>query len=178
MEAATAAVMQFVTAHHAALPWLAGLLAAAETTAFLSVLIPATALLMGVGAAVSTGALPFLPVWAGAAAGAVVGSTFSWWLGRRYGNRLVAAWPLRGHADLVDRTRALFGRWGLLAVPAGHFIGPLRPVVFLFAGMSGMGFWRFQAVNVAGAVAWAFAIPKAGELGGDAIGWFWHFMGF
>jgi membrane protein DedA with SNARE-associated domain len=170
-------VIQFLTAHAALAPVLAALFAAAETTAFLSVLIPSTALLMAVGAAASTGAFPLLPIWAGAVAGALVGSSFSWWLGRRFGPRILRLWPLRDHPALADQAQAAFARWGLLAVPAGHFFGPLRAVAFLWAGLSGMGFWRFQAVNLAGAVAWAWAIPMTGELGGSLLAWFWHYLG-
>lgn len=177
MEATTAALTQFLSANHAALPWAAAALALAETTAFVSVLVPSTAMLMAAGAAVATGLMPFLPLWVGAAAGALVGSTFSWWLGRRYGDRILRLRLLRDNPDLVARTERLFARWGMLAVPAGHFIGPLRPVVFLIAGMSGMSFRRFQAVNLPGALAWAFLVPATGVLGGDLVGWLRHFLG-
>lgn len=170
-------VTEFLATHAFAAPWLALVLAAVETTALLSLLIPSTALLMGVGAAVATGALPFLPIWMGAAFGAVIGSSFSWWLGRRFGTRILALWPMRDHPDLMARAQAAFARWGAFAVVVGHFFGPLRSVVFLFAGLSGMPFWRFQIINIVGAVGWAFIIPKTGELGGNLLGWFWQFLG-
>lgn len=165
-------------ATHAGLaPFVAAALAAAETTAFLSVLIPSTALLMAVGAAASTGAFPLLPIWVGALVGAMIGSSFSWWLGWRFGPAILRMWPLRNQPELAARAQDVFARWGLLAVPAGHFIGPMRAVVFLWAGLSGMGFWRFQAVNLTGAALWAWAIPMTGELGGSLVAWFWHFLG-
>jgi membrane protein DedA with SNARE-associated domain len=177
MEGLALTVTDFLAAHQAAAPFVATALAAAETVAFLSVLIPSTALLMAVGAAASTGAFPFLPIWIGAAVGALIGSTFSWWLGRTFGDRILAMRLFRDQGPLIDRARDLFGRWGTAAVFAGHYIGPLRPVVFLFAGLSGMSFWRFQLWNIAGAVSWAYVIPKTGELGGDLFGWLWHFLG-
>ena len=67
MEQFTAAVTGFVVAHQAVAPLVALILAMAETTAVLSLVIPSTALLMAVGATVSTGAIPFMPIWAGAA---------------------------------------------------------------------------------------------------------------
>jgi membrane protein DedA with SNARE-associated domain len=178
MEATTRSIIDFMTLHQAYAPWLAVIFAAAETTAFLSILIPSTALLMAVGAAVSTGALPFLPIWIGAAVGALIGSTFSWWLGHRYGAHVLTMWPLRDRPELVDRTADAFRTWGILAVFIGHFFGPLRSVVFLFSGMTRMSFARFQTVNVIGAISWAYVIPKTGELGGNIIGWFWNFLGF
>jgi hypothetical protein len=36
----------------------------------------------------------------------------------------------------------------------------------------------FLAVNVVGALAWAYVIPKFGEIGGLIIGWFWNLLGF
>jgi membrane protein DedA with SNARE-associated domain len=157
--------------------WIALIFAAAETTAFLSIAIPSTAILVGVGALVATGALSFTPIFFGAAIGAVIGSTFSWWLGLRYGDRFLSLWPLRDHPDLVDRGRDTFAKWGPLAIIIGHFFGPLRPVVFLLCGMAAMPFWWFQLFNVAGSVAWAFVVPKFGEVGGLIIGWVWSLFG-
>jgi membrane protein DedA with SNARE-associated domain len=159
-------------------PFVALILAVAETTAILSLIIPSTALLMAVGAAVSVGAIPFMPIWIGAAIGSLIGSTFSWWLGRRFGHHALALWPMRENPDMVERGRKAFADWGPFAVLIGHFVGPLRAVVFLLAGMSTMGFLRFQLVNILGAVTWAFVIPKSGELGGDLVAWLWHYLSF
>ncbi|OYU18701.1 MAG: hypothetical protein CFE34_09050 [Rhodobacteraceae bacterium PARR1] len=126
----------------------------------------------------ATGAIPFFPIWAGAALGAILGSTFSWWLGWRYGEKILTMWPLKDHPDLVDRAAGTFKKWGVGAVFLGHFIGPLRPVIFLFAGMMKMGFLPFITVNTLSALAWAWLIPKLGEVSGLAFGWGWNALGF
>jgi membrane protein DedA with SNARE-associated domain len=174
----TTGLIAFLTEHQTAVPFIAAALAAVETIAFLSIFVPSTALLMAVGAASSTGAFLLGPIWVGATIGALIGSSFSYWLGWAFGARMLAAWPLRDHVDAVTRTKALFARWGGLAIVAGHFIGPLRPVVFLFAGLSRMRFWAFMAFNVAGAASWAYLIPKSGAVGGDILGWLWRALGF
>lgn len=158
--------------------WIALLFAAAETTAFLSVLIPSTAILVGVGAIVATGALDFWPIWAGASVGALIGSTFSYWLGLRYGDRMLSVWPLSRDPAMVARGRAVFARRGPVAVGVGHFLTFLRPVVFLMAGAARMRPAPFMLWNAAGGIAWAFVIPKSGEVGGDVIGWAWRALGF
>ena len=170
-------VLGFVGAHREWSVVLAFLFAAAETTALLSIIVPSTAILVGVGALVSTGALDFLPIWAGAALGAVAGSTLSWWLGVAFGDRILGLWPLRNYPEQVVQGTAAFKRWGLWAVLIGHFFGPLRSVAFLMAGMARIGFWRFQLVNVPGALMWAFVVPKMGELGGDVASWLWGQFG-
>ena len=61
---------------------------------------------------------------------------------------------------------------------SGPAIGPLRPVIFLFAGMMKMSLPLFLIVNTVAAMAWAYVIPKFGEVGGIIIGWFWNLLGF
>ena len=171
------AITSFLAANAAAAPFVATALAAAETTAFLSVLIPSTALLVAVGAAVSSGALTFLPIWAGATIGAIAGSTLSFAIGRMFGERILAFGWMQRHAAPIQHARDLFARWGLFAIVLGHFLGPLRPVVFLLAGVSGMKVLPFVVVNTSAAAAWAFMVPKSGELGGDLLGWLWGLFG-
>jgi membrane protein DedA with SNARE-associated domain len=177
MDFSTEAILAFLERHQEWSFWLALVFAAAETTAFLSLAVPSTAILVGVGALVATGAIPFLPIWAGAALGAMLGSTFSWWLGWRYGDRILGMWPLKDHPDLVERAAATFKKWGFGAVFLGHFVGPLRPVIFLFAGMMKMGLPLFFAINTVAALAWAWLIPKLGEASGHVFGWGWNALG-
>jgi membrane protein DedA with SNARE-associated domain len=176
MQGLVDAALGFISANRDWAALIAFAFAFAETTAFLSIVIPSTAILVGVGAIVATGALDFTPIWLGAALGAIAGSTFSWWLGLRYGDRILRLWPLRDHPELVGKGTAAFARFGPAAILIGHFFGPLRSVVFLMAGMSRMGTLRFQSVNLAGAVAWAFLIPKSGQIGGDLLGVIWHYL--
>ncbi len=171
-------VIGFVEAHRAWAFWIALLFALAETLPIISILIPSTAILVGVGALVATGGLDFLPIWAGGSVGAILGSCFSWWLGRRYGVWILSQWPMSRDPTMAERGRAAFARWGGAALMVGHFFGPLRAVVFLMAGIARMPFHRFVLWNVAGAMAWAFAIPKSGEIGGNVVGWLWsHIAG-
>jgi membrane protein DedA with SNARE-associated domain len=166
--------IDFIAEHRDWAFWLAVALGAAETTAFLSLLIPSTVILVGIGALVATGALDFMPIWMGAFVGALIGSTFSYWLGWKFGDILLSAWPLSKDPELVAKGRAAFAKRGPAAVGIGHFLTFLRPVVFLLAGASGMKFLTFIAWNAAGGILWAFLLPKSGEVGGDVIGWLWQ----
>jgi len=177
MDAFADRMIAFVSANRDWAFWIALLFAAAETTAFLSVLIPSTAILVGVGAIVATGALDFGPIWAGASLGALIGSTASYVLGRVYGDRMLRVWPLSKHPEAVEMARGVFARRGVLAVTVGHFLTFLRPIVFLMAGAARMRALPFLAANAAGGVAWAFLVPKSGEVGGDILVWLWQALG-
>lgn len=163
----------FIERNQEWLPLIMVVFAAAETTAFLSILIPSTAVLVAVGALAATGAVPFWPLWAGATVGALLGSSFSYWLGWRYGSTVLTMRPLKDHPEMVAKTRAAFTRYGPVTIVIGHFATVLRPVVFLMAGMSGIPLARFAFWNTIGCVTWAYLIPKLGQFGGDIIGWLW-----
>ena len=176
MDGFVQSAVEFLERNQAWAPYIAFLFAMAETTAFLSILIPSTAILVAVGALVSTGAIPFFPLWLGAALGSLAGSFLSYWLGRRYGDLVLRSWPLKDQPDLTAKATEAFAKWGPATVFIGHFVGPLRAVVFVFAGISQMSFLRFAVFNITGALVWAWAIPKSGELGGDLLGWLWQFL--
>lgn len=158
--------------------WIALIFAAGETTAFLSIVIPSTAILLGVGALVATGELSLLPIWAGASIGAILGSFFSYWLGWHYGGSILRLWPLRDHPELVERGNAAFRKWGVVAVIIGHFFGPLRAVVFVMAGISRIPPVLFAPVNIIGCLAWAYVTPAFGEVAGHVLGWLWNLLPF
>jgi membrane protein DedA with SNARE-associated domain len=178
MDGVIDSVLGFVQTNRDYAFWIALLLAAAETTAFVSILIPSTGILMGVGALVATGQLSMLPIWAGAAIGALIGSGFSYYLGRRFGMAIFGLWPLRNHPEMVDSGNRAFRKHGPIAVLIGHFFGPLRAVVFVMAGMAHIPLRIFLPINLLGCVVWAYVTPAFGEVAGYLIGWIWTYFGF
>jgi membrane protein DedA with SNARE-associated domain len=173
MEAFAQTVITFIEQNQAWLPFIMIVFAAAETTAFLSILIPSTPIMVAIGAMASAGEVSFWPIWVGASIGAMMGSFFSFWLGVRYGPRMLAMRPLSDSPETVEKARALFAKYGPVSIIIGHFTTIFRPIVFLLAGMSGMALWRFAAWNILGCWAWAYIVPKVGQVGGDIFGWLW-----
>lgn len=163
----------WIEQHQAWLPLIMVVFATAENLAFLSILIPSTAILVAVGALAAAENINFTPLWIAAAIGSVIGSTISYWLGLRYGDAMLRMRPLRDHPEMVEKSRAAFVKYGPVTVTIGHFLTFLRPVVFLMAGMSRMTLARFMFWNTLGSVAWAWLIPKLGQFGGDIVGWLW-----
>lgn len=176
MDGWTDTFIAFVERNRDWLPLIMMTFAAAETTAFLSILVPSTVVLVGIGGLVATGAVPFWPLWIGTTIGALIGSTFSYWLGRRYGGVVLALKPLSDHPEMVEKAQASFAKYGPATIFIGHFATVFRPVVFLLAGMSRMTVPRFMFWNTLGCIAWAFLIPKLGQFGGDIIGWLWSLL--
>lgn len=167
------AVLGFVRDNRDWAFWIALVFAFGENLAFLSIVIPSTAILLGVGALVATGELSLFPIWAGASIGALIGSIASYVIGWRYGDAILGLWPFRNHPEAVEKGNAAFRRWGIYAVLIGHFFGPLRAVVFVMAGIARMKPGTFMVVNFVGCLGWAYVTPLFGEVLGHLVGWVW-----
>ncbi|HEX22285.1 MAG TPA: phosphatase PAP2 family protein, partial [Chromatiales bacterium] len=93
--------------------------------------------------------------YAWAVLGAIVGDGFSYWLGRHFHQQIRGLWPFRQHPAWLEKGEAFFQRHGGKSVLMGRFIGPIRPVIPVVAGMLDMPPGRFYLVNVLSAFAWA-----------------------
>ncbi|MFK3659838.1 DedA family protein [Scandinavium sp. NPDC088450] len=164
-----ATLIQSVTGFISSHPqWALGvifLLAFGESLAFISLLLPATVILLATGALIGESELTFFPVWLAATLGAFVGDWVSWWLGYRYSHRVMSVWPLSRKPELIARGHLFFERWGAWGVFIGRFFGPLRAVVPLIAGVCTMPAHKFQLANALSAMVWAFGILAPGVLG-------------
>src|SRR3954451_19809010 len=157
-------VLEFIRTHEGWAVPIVFLLAFGESLAFVSLLIPATVILWGIGALVGASGISFWPLWAAAAAGAGLGDWLSYWLGYHYHDRIARMWPLSRNPDLLPRGHAIFERWGFAGVFFGRFIGPLGAAGPLGAGACQMPSLHFQIANWSSALAWATWTLGAGAL--------------
>lgn len=123
------------------------LVALLESLAVVGLFVPGVAMMFGAGALIGLGAMPFWPICLWAIAGAVVGDGLSFWIGWRFRSKLASFWPLCNYPQLLQRGAAFF----LL----GRFVGPVRAVIHLVAGMLAMPPARFAIVNLLSAALWA-----------------------
>lgn len=157
-------VLTFVKEHEAWAAPIVLILAFGESLAFISLLLPATVILFGLGGLIGASGIGFWTIWAAAAIGAALGDWLSYWLGYHYHYQIVRLWPLSRYPDLVPRGERFFRRWGTLGVFAGRFFGPLRASVPLAAGICEMPALPFQLANIASALVWATGILAPGTM--------------
>jgi undecaprenyl-diphosphatase len=151
------------------------LIPALEASAFLGFLFPGelAVLLGGVLAFQHRISLP--AAIAAAVLGAIVGDTAGYFIGRRWGRRLLQGTLgrlpfIRHHLDRsLDRARAYLRRRKGAAVFFGRFTAALRVLIPGLAGMSDIHFPTFFAYNAAGGVAWGTAFVLLGYAAG--AGW-------
>jgi len=166
-------VVEFVRAHEAWAAPVVFVLAFAESLAFISLLVPAWAALVGIGVLIASGNLSFWPVWIAGSIGAALGDWLSYWVGVKLGPPVAHVWPLSRHPDLMPRGEAFVTRWGVLAIFIGRFFGPLRASVPLVAGVFAMPYWRFQFANFTSAFLWAGVLLTIGDVFAKTIKWIW-----
>ncbi|MGW6568926.1 DedA family protein [Streptomyces sp. NPDC054975] len=94
-----------------------------------------------------------------ATAGAIIGDSIGYAIGRR-GGRPLLAWLgnkfpkhfSEGNIALAERS---FEKWGMWAVFFGRFVALLRIFAGPLAGVLRMPYWKFLIANVFGGILWA-----------------------
>ncbi|WP_055526282.1 DedA family protein [Streptomyces graminilatus] len=94
-----------------------------------------------------------------ASAGAIIGDSIGYAIGRK-GGRPLLAWlgakfPKHfgeGHIATAERS---FEKWGMWAVFFGRFVALLRIFAGPLAGVLKMPYWKFLIANVLGGIIWA-----------------------
>ncbi len=169
----TQQIVEFVRAHEMWAAPIVGALAFGESLAFVSLVLPAWAVLVALGALIAQGGISFWPVWVAGAVGAALGDWLSYWIGTKLGPAVGHIWPLSGHPDLIPRGERLVTKWGALAIFIGRFSGPLRAVVPLVAGIFAMQFWRFQIANFVSAFVWVTMLLTLGDVVIEVLKFIW-----
>jgi undecaprenyl-diphosphatase len=140
-----------------------------ESLAFVGILVPGIIILFGIGALISLGAMDMVSIWVWGSVGALAGDLVSYAIGRRYRSHLPEIWPFSRFPGVLERGRNYFHVHGPKSVAVGRFIGPLRPVIPVTAGMLGLSPRRFLMVVVPACVLWTPAYLIPGMLFGASL---------
>ncbi|MFF7636154.1 DedA family protein [Kitasatospora sp. NPDC008050] len=141
-------------------------LTAAETSAFVGLVLPSETVILFAAALSAHGTLNPVPLAIAVVTGGIVGDSLGYALGRLLGKRLGA--PQRGHrirpGGRIDRAGSYLRERGGPAVFTGRFIGFVRSFVPFAAGAAKMPYRRFLAFSAGASLAWG--------LGNVALGYF------
>ncbi|MFF3652789.1 DedA family protein [Streptomyces sp. NPDC002181] len=94
-----------------------------------------------------------------ASAGAIVGDSIGYAIGRRGGKplleRLGRRFPKHFGPEHVAQAERAFEKWGMWAVFFGRFVALLRIFAGPLAGVLHMPYWKFLVANILGGILWA-----------------------
>ncbi len=145
------------------------LISISESLAVVGLLVPGTVMMIGIGALAGSGALALKWTVLAAICGAILGDGLSYWLGRHFHQGIKAWRPFQKFPSLLPRGEQFFRAHGGKSVFLGRFVGPVRPVIPLIAGMLDMPIGHFLTVNILSAIGWAFAYLIPGVLLGSSL---------
>jgi membrane protein DedA with SNARE-associated domain len=167
-------VIEFARVHQVWTAPIVFALAFGESLAFVSLVLPAWAILIAIGAIMKESDVALLPVWIAGALGAALGDWLSYWIGSRFKRSIADMWPFSRHPDLLSRGEAFIKKWGALAIFIGRFSGPLRASVPIVAGVLGMPYRTFQMANFSSAFLWVAVLLELGDVGATISNWLWN----
>jgi len=95
---------------------------------------------------------------------AISGESIGFWLGRRFGIRLVRKFPFAGEwlAGRLRDSRDYFRRHGGTTVAVGRYATAAGAVIRFTAGAAGMSYLRFLAFDIPAIAVWATGISIFG----------------
>lgn len=154
-------------------PWLALLLIfavpAAEASIFVGLFFPGELVILLGGVLANQHKLPLWSVIAVGSAGAIIGDSIGYEVGRHFGDRVLARLPQRlVKPEHLERGRDLLRRKGGRAVFLGRFTAALRALVPGLAGTSRLPYPSFLLFNVLGAVSWVTTTAVTGYIVGSS----------
>jgi undecaprenyl-diphosphatase len=145
------------------------LIACTECLAIAGILVPGTLLLFAVAVLAGNGALSLGATLALAYCGGLLGDLLSYAIGRYFHQDIRRLPGLRHHPQWLFGAEVYFQRYGVASLLVGRFIGPLRPMLPMVAGMLNMPVGRFVTVSLLAGAGWAVAYLLPGWATGAAL---------
>ncbi|MCU1751046.1 bifunctional DedA family/phosphatase PAP2 family protein [Pseudomonas sp. 6D_7.1_Bac1] len=152
--------------------WLAAavfIVACVECLAIAGLIVPGTVLLFAIAVLAGSGALSLGETLLLGFLGGLFGDVLSYFLGRHFHQNIRRLPGLRHHPEWINGAESYFQRYGIVSLLVGRFIGPLRPMLPMVAGMFDMPFPRFFAVSLLAGAGWSVAYLLPGWATGAAI---------
>lgn len=140
-----------------------------ECLAIAGIIVPGTVALFAIAALAGSGILPLSEALLLGFLGGLLGDAVSYFLGRRFHQNIRRLPFLRHHPEWIGSAETYFQRYGIASLLVGRFIGPLRPMLPMVAGMFDMPVLRFAGVSVIAAAGWSIAYILPGWAAGAAM---------
>ncbi|RWA53135.1 hypothetical protein AU476_15035 [Cupriavidus sp. UYMSc13B] len=140
-----------------------------EALAVIGTIIPGSSIVFISGVLIGLNVLNPWGTAALAVSGAILGDAFSYWLGHHYHERIRTILPIKSYPALIVRGQAYFAKNGAKSIFFGRFLGPVRALVPVVAGMSNLPARKFFTMNILSAFAWAAAHIIPGTLFGASL---------
>lgn len=144
------------------------LISLAESLALIGSIVPGSVTMTAIGILAGSGIMRIDLTLLAGMLGAVAGDGASYLIGFTFSERLTTIWPFSRHPQWLLYGKEYFARHGAKSVLIGRFVGPLRSIIPVIAGMLRMPQWQFFFANVLSAIGWSILYIMPGVLIGAA----------
>jgi membrane protein DedA with SNARE-associated domain len=139
----------------------------AERSILLGLVVPGDVIIALGGVYAARGELNVVAVIAIAFVAAVCGESIGFWLGRKFGMRLIRRLPFVNRVEgKLEDVEDYFARHGGKTVAIGRYATAAGAMVPFVAGMAGMPYRRFLLFDVPAVLLWAIGITMVGYVFG------------
>ena len=160
---------QWINQHHQWLGVAIFIISFLECLALAGLVVPGTVILFAVAVAAGNGALDLFDTLLLGFLGGILGDAVSYFIGRRFHEGIRRLPGLRTHPEWIGSAEGFIHRYGGASLLVGRFIGPLRPLLPLIAGMLDMPLVKFVSVSLVAAAGWSIAYLGPGWVTGAAF---------
>ncbi|CRI59301.1 bifunctional DedA family/phosphatase PAP2 family protein [Pseudomonas sp. CCOS 191] len=145
------------------------IVACVECLAIAGIIVPGTVLLFAVAVLAGSGTFSLGETLLLGFLGGMLGDAISYAIGKYFHQNIRRLPLLRSHPEWIGSAEAYFQRYGIASLLVGRFIGPLRPMLPMVAGMFDMPLPRFIAVSLVAGAGWSVAYLLPGWATGAAM---------
>ncbi|MBC3468044.1 VTT domain-containing protein, partial [Pseudomonas sp. RW10S2] len=145
------------------------LIACIECLAIAGIIVPGTVLLFAVAVLAGSGTFSLGETLLLGFLGGMLGDAMSYAIGKYFHQNIRRLPLLRHHPEWIGSAETYFQRYGIASLLIGRFIGPLRPMLPMVAGMFDMPLPRFIAVSLVAGAGWSVAYLLPGWATGAAM---------
>ena len=131
------------------------LVAFTESVAIIGTIIPGSVTMTAIGTLAGSGTLPFWPIILLAILGAIIGDGLSYFTGYYFKDRIRMWWPFKQHPSILGSGEQFIHMHGGKSIFIGRFVGPVRAMIPLIAGMLNLPPKRYFFASILSAIAWA-----------------------
>src|SRR5579862_862047 len=134
-----------------------------ETGLLVGFFLPGDSLLFTVGVVAGAGQLDIVVVNLLLMAGAMLGDSTGYFLGRKTGPRIFSRPDSRFFKqEYITRTRAFYDRYGGKTIVLARFVPIVRTFAAFVAGVGAMPYLRFLPYSICGGIGWVLLMTTLG----------------
>lgn len=147
--------------------FVCGFIALIESLAIIGSIIPGSVMMTLIGVLLGRGALPWHATLLSIFIGALIGDYISFWLGKYYKDFITSHRFVKPYTPWVQHGKAFIHEYGIFSILIGRFVGPMRSLIPMVAGILDMNQIKFTIAIFPTALLWTIVYLTPGVILGS-----------